>query len=112
MVKVGNGSEGFDVSPDGKEIWVANAQDGTISVIDRGMKAAYPPLKVDVLSANRLKFTPDGKYAVVSLLGGPDLVVVDARTHKVVKRIPHRARGGGDCDGAERGAGLCGLYAG
>ena len=34
MVRVGNGSEGFDVSPDGKEIWVANAQDGTISIID------------------------------------------------------------------------------
>ena len=28
VVRVGNGSEGFDVSPDGKEIWVANAADG------------------------------------------------------------------------------------
>src|SRR3954451_4572898 len=27
VVPVGRGSEGFDVSPDGKEIWVANAQD-------------------------------------------------------------------------------------
>src|SRR5690242_18491741 len=34
VVKVGNGSEGFDVSPDGTQIWVANAKDGTISVID------------------------------------------------------------------------------
>src|SRR5579871_5043524 len=34
IVRVGDGSEGFDVSPDGKEIWVANAQDGTISIID------------------------------------------------------------------------------
>src|SRR5450631_737782 len=31
VVKVGNGSEGFDISPDGREIWVANAQDGTVS---------------------------------------------------------------------------------
>ena len=38
VVKVGNGSEGFDVSPDGKEIWVANAQDGTISIIDFAAK--------------------------------------------------------------------------
>ena len=36
VVKVGNGSEGFDVSPDHKEVWVANAQDGTVSVIDLG----------------------------------------------------------------------------
>src|SRR5271165_7442275 len=34
VVKVGSGSEGFDVSPDRKEIWVANAGDGTVSIID------------------------------------------------------------------------------
>ena len=28
------------MSPDGKEAWVANAQDGTISVIDLGAKVA------------------------------------------------------------------------
>jgi DNA-binding beta-propeller fold protein YncE len=37
-IKVGNGSEGFDVSPDRGEIWVANAQDATISVIDLATK--------------------------------------------------------------------------
>src|SRR5260221_612170 len=31
VVKVGNGSEGFDVSPDRKANWVAYAQDGSIS---------------------------------------------------------------------------------
>ncbi|MGC1620575.1 MAG: hypothetical protein WA765_18945, partial [Candidatus Acidiferrum sp.] len=34
LVPVGRGAEGFDVSPDGKGIWAANAQDGTISIID------------------------------------------------------------------------------
>ena len=38
VVRVGNGSEGFDVSPDGKEIWVANAGDGTVSIIDVASK--------------------------------------------------------------------------
>ncbi len=33
-IAVGHGSEGFDLTPDGKELWVANAQDGTISIID------------------------------------------------------------------------------
>src|SRR5215469_7308714 len=32
VVRVGRGSEGFDVSPNGKELWVGNAQDGTISI--------------------------------------------------------------------------------
>ncbi len=34
VIPVGRGSEGFDVTPDGKQAWVANAWDGTISVID------------------------------------------------------------------------------
>jgi YVTN family beta-propeller protein len=86
VVRVGRGSEGFDVSPDGKEIWVANAQDGTLSVIDFHEKKVVQTLAVNVAGANRLKFTRDGKRVLVS--SGPELVVLDASTRKVVKRIP------------------------
>jgi len=34
VIPVGRGSEGFDVSPDGAEAWVANAGDGSISVVN------------------------------------------------------------------------------
>src|SRR3984957_14294199 len=34
VIPVGKGDEGFDVSPDGRELWTANAQDGTLSVVD------------------------------------------------------------------------------
>jgi YVTN family beta-propeller protein len=95
VVKVGNGSEGFDLSPDGKEIWVANAQDGTISVINLAEKKVVDTIAADVHSANRLKFTLDGKRVLVSTLGGPDLVILDPATRKVVKRLPigHGAAG-------------------
>lgn len=95
VVKVGNGSEGFDVSPDGKEMWVANAEDGTISVIDLTAKKVVATLDADVPSANRLKFTLDGKLALVSQLRGPDLVILDAATRTVMKRMPigHGAAG-------------------
>jgi YVTN family beta-propeller protein len=94
-IPVGQGSEGFDVSPDRKEIWVANAQDGTISVIDLAAKKVIQTLNVNVRGANRLKFTPDGKLVFVSTLGAPDLVVLDATTRKEVKRVPigHGAAG-------------------
>src|SRR5271156_1301840 len=88
VVPVGNGSEGFDISPDGKEIWVANAGDGTILVIDFPGKKVLQTLDANVPSANRLKFTPDGKHVLVSTLRGPDLVVLDASTRKVIKRLP------------------------
>jgi len=95
VVKVGNGSEGFDVSPDHKEIWVANAQDGTISIIDAVQKSVTQTLAANVRGANRLKFTPDGKLVLVSALRGPDVVVLDAATRKEIKRIPvgHGAAG-------------------
>jgi YVTN family beta-propeller protein len=88
VVPVGQRDEGFDVSPDGKEAWIANSGDGTVSVIDLVAKRVTATLQVDVKSANRLKFTPDGKRALVSLLGGADLVVIDVEHHKVEKRIP------------------------
>jgi len=87
QIPVGHGAEGFDVSPDGKEIWVANAQDGTISLIDVASKKVIQTLDANVQGANRLKFTPDGKLVFVSTLAAPDLVIVDAATRKQAKRI-------------------------
>jgi YVTN family beta-propeller protein len=87
VIRVGNGSEGFDVSPDGKEIWVANAGEGTVSIIDMASKQVTQTLAPDVSSANRLKFTPDGKLALISALRGADVTVIDAATRKTIKRI-------------------------
>jgi len=87
VLRVGNGSEGFDVSPNSKEIWVANARDGTISIIDVAAKNVTNTLAANVRGANRLKFTPDGAQVLVSSLGAPDLLVLDASTHKEIKRI-------------------------
>ncbi len=86
VIPVGRGAEGFDVSPDGKEIWAANAQDGTISIVDIAGKKVAQTLAANVGGANRLKFTPDGKLVLVSTLSGPDLAVFDAASRREVKR--------------------------
>jgi YVTN family beta-propeller protein len=88
VVPVGRGAEGFDVSPDGKEIWAANAQDGTISVIDVASKKVSDTLQANVGGANRLKLTPDGRLVLVSSLRLPDLAVFDAASRKETRRIP------------------------
>jgi len=85
VIPVGRGSEGFDVSPDGKEIWVGNAQDGTVSIIDVAAKKVTATIEANVRGVNRLKFTPDGKLVLLS--PGSALVVLDAATHKEVKRL-------------------------
>jgi len=95
VIAVGGGSEGFDVSPDSKEIWVANSQDGSISVIDFAQKKVIQSLPANVRGANRLKFTPDGKLVFVSTLAGPDVVVFDAASRREAKRIPVGRGGAG-----------------
>jgi YVTN family beta-propeller protein len=92
-VAAGHGAEGFDVSPDGKEIWAANARDGTVTIIDVATKKAIQTLPIPVKGANRLKFTPDGTRVLISGLGagpsagGISLVVMDASTRKEVKQL-------------------------
>jgi YVTN family beta-propeller protein len=87
VIPVGRGSEGFDVSPGGKEIWVANAGDGTVSIIDAANKNVIQTLAANVKGANRLKFTPDGKRVFISSLSLPDVAIFAAAARKEVKRV-------------------------
>jgi YVTN family beta-propeller protein len=90
-VPAGHGAEGFDVSPDGKEIWVANAQDATVTIIDAASKRVTQTLPISLRGANRLKFTPDGRRVLIAGGGGGaagnSLVVMDAATRKEIKQI-------------------------
>ena len=85
-VAVGHGSEGFDITPDGKQLWVANARDRTISVIDIATRKVIDTIP-STGAANRLKITPDGKYAFVSDMSANELLVVDTATRHEYKRI-------------------------
>jgi YVTN family beta-propeller protein len=87
VIPVGKGAEGFDVSPDGRELWTANAQDGTLSVIDLTTRTVMATLDAKMFSANRLKFTPDGKLVLISSLRDGDLVIYDAVLRKEFKRV-------------------------
>lgn len=87
VIAVGKGPEGFDVSPDEKELWAANSHDGTVSVVDLASKQVVQVLSVPTQFANRLKFTPDGRMVLISDLGTGDLVFLDAKARKEIKRI-------------------------
>jgi YVTN family beta-propeller protein len=100
-VPAGKGVEGFDVSPDGKEIWAANAADGTVTIIDVASKTVKATVPISVNRANRLKFTPDGKQVLISGLGGGpssgggNVEIVDAATQKEVKSLDLGGGSGG-----------------
>ena len=95
IVPVGKGSEGFDVSPDGSQLWSAASEDGAISIVDLQAKKLATKIDAKVVGANRLKFTPDGRLVLISSLRSGDLAVYDATSHTEIKRlkIGHGAAG-------------------
>ncbi len=86
-IPVGKGPEGFDLSPDGREVWAANSGDGSVSVIDVASKKVTATLDLKTKRTNRLKFTPDGKLVVISDDGAGEVVFVDAAAKKERKRL-------------------------
>jgi YVTN family beta-propeller protein len=87
LISVGKGPEGFDVSPDGKELWAANSHDGTLSIVDVGTRKVVRTLDLHTKRANRVKFSADGKLVLVSDLDSGDLVILDASERKERKRL-------------------------
>jgi YVTN family beta-propeller protein len=91
VVKVGGYPVGFVVLPDGaggpKTVWVANAVEGTVSVVDFASGEVVKTLNLGVKTANRLRFTPDFRRALVSVQKGPEVTLVDVATGRVVKRV-------------------------
>jgi DNA-binding beta-propeller fold protein YncE len=87
VVPTARGSEGFDVSPGGSELWTASGEDGTISIIDVEAKKLATKIDAKVFGANRLKFTPGGNQVFISSLQTGELTIYDTKSHKEVKRL-------------------------
>lgn len=87
VIPVGKGPEGMDLSPDGRELWTAHSRDGGVSIIDVATRQVTGTIDAGTKRSNRIKFTLDGKYALVSDLAGGDLVVIDVASKKVTKRM-------------------------
>ena len=75
----GRGAEGVAVSPDGKEVWVTNRQEDSITVHDpvtlaikRRMSSKGFPIRV--------LFTADGRHALVTNATAANVAVFDARS--------------------------------
>lgn len=88
LVNVGRAPEGVDLTPDGRQLWTANAQGGDISVVDVATKALVKTFDIGTRRSNRLKFTPDGALALVSDMGPGELVIVDVKSQSVKARLP------------------------
>lgn len=88
VIAVGKGPEGFDLSPDGRQIWSANSRDGTVSVIDVASRSLLHTFRVQTERSNRLKFSPDGRLVLISDLAAGQLLILERETRRELKRMP------------------------
>jgi YVTN family beta-propeller protein len=87
VVKVGLGPEGLDLTPDGRTLWSAHSRDGGISIIDTGSGKVVRTVDAKTQRSNRVKITPDGRYALLTDLAAGNLLVFDAHNYTEVKRV-------------------------
>jgi YVTN family beta-propeller protein len=86
-IPTGKGAEGIDITPDGREVWVANRDANTITVID--VKTLAPVFTIPASEFPiRVKITPDGRNALVTFTGSGDVRVYDTATRVEKARIP------------------------
>jgi YVTN family beta-propeller protein len=87
VIPVGKGPEGFDITPDGKQLWAANSRSGTVSVIDIAAKRVVHTFNVQTKRSNRLKFSPDGRFALITDLDAGELLILERETRRELKRM-------------------------
>jgi YVTN family beta-propeller protein len=95
IIATGKGAEGIDVSTDGKQVWVTNRAEDTISVIDTVSLKVIKTIPCASFPI-RLKFTPGGKEVLVSAARSGELVFINPSTYKVVHRLPFKLRAADD----------------
>lgn len=86
-VYTGNRAEGLGLSPDGREFWVSNVHDATISIIDVDSWEITGTIDLPTTFSNRLRFSPDGRYVIVADLQGDDILIIDPDSRSIVKQI-------------------------
>jgi YVTN family beta-propeller protein len=87
QLSVGKQPQGIDISPDGKELWIAHLGNGGIWIIDIATQRVKEKLDVPTEASTRMKFVPGGELLLIVDRNGDELVVLDPSARKEVKRL-------------------------
>lgn len=85
-ISCGKGTEGIDITPDGKEVWVVNSKENTISIICTETNKITTTLQTGNQTL-RLKFSIDGNYCLVTNSADGTISVYDRYLKKQIKTI-------------------------
>ncbi len=86
QIPVGTKPEAIEISPDGKEVWVGQNDDGHISIINTTTNKVEQTIAIGKLPY-RIKFTPDGKHVLISDPVSHEIVIIDAKTKAITQRV-------------------------
>ena len=86
-IVTGEGAEGIDVTPDGREVWVTNRAAQTVSVIAVESDSVIASFESGGQMPIRVKFTPDGKEAWISNARSNALTVFDVAGRRLLATV-------------------------
>ena len=87
LLKSGSDPEQFDLSHDGKQLFISNEDTGTLTVVGIASGAVEATVPVGK-EPEGVRVTPDGRWIVVTSESGNTIYVIDAHTLKMVKSVP------------------------
>ncbi len=83
-VKGGPGSVGF--APNG-DVWFHGDRDGTVTIVSSMTNRIQRVLRTGGRGAGRIAVSPDGHYAASTRAGSQEVVLIDARTKRVLGSV-------------------------
>jgi YVTN family beta-propeller protein len=83
----GEGAEGIDVTPDGREVWVTNRGDHTVAVIATFDDTIVTRFESGGQMPIRVKFTPDGREAWISNARSNTVTVFDVGERRLLATV-------------------------
>jgi YVTN family beta-propeller protein len=87
VIPLSNGVEGFDVSPEGKELWAVASDNGEIYIVNPRAKKVIDTIDAKIAGANRLQFSPDGKRVLITSLRAGSVFIFDAKSRKEITQV-------------------------
>jgi YVTN family beta-propeller protein len=81
-----SGAHGMEVTPNGKELWTNGVNDNAVYVYNLASKQFSKKIAVGK-SPRWLSFSPEGKYAFVSVADSDQCVIIDTATYQEVARL-------------------------
>jgi YVTN family beta-propeller protein len=86
-IKVENNPICIETSPVTNEIYVANKNSGSVSVIDCNRLVVVKTIRLGAIEPFAMVFSPDGSRLYITLYGSNSVAVIDTKEKEVIQKI-------------------------